>query len=131
MAQLSEPDMKLPIAYALSYPDRTSTPFGAIDWSATKTLHFEPPDSGTFKCLGLAYTAGQLGGTAPAWMNGANEAAVDAFLAGNIAWSSISTLIERALEEYDGNAADSIESVIRADRRGRECVTGYVAERSR
>lgn len=129
MAQLSEPDMKLPIAYALSYPDRTSTPFGAIDWSATKTLHFEPPDMGTFKCLGLAYAAGQIGQTAPAWMNGANEAAVDAFLAGNIDWSSISVLIERALEEYDGNAADSIESVIRADRRGRECVTGYVAER--
>ena len=129
MAQLSEPDMKLPIAYALSYPDRTSTPFGAIDWSATKTLHFEPPDMGTFKCLGLAYAAGQIGQTAPAWMNGANEAAVDAFLAGNIDWSSISVLIERALEEYDGNAADSIESVIRADRRGRECVRGYVAER--
>ena len=131
MAQLSEPDMKLPIAYALSYPDRTTTAFGAIDWSATRTLNFEPPDRDTFKCLGLAYAAGQLGETAPAWMNGANEAAVDAFLARSITWASISALIERALEEYDGQEADSIDSVIRADRRGRECVASYLAGGSR
>ena len=63
-------------------------------------------------------------------MNGANEAAVGTrFLQGTLIGRPISVLIERALEEYDGNAADSIESVIRADRRGRECVTGYVAER--
>ena len=67
---------------------------------------------GTFKCLGLAYAAGQIGETAPAWMNGANEAAVGAFLAGTLIGRRFRVLIERALEEYDGNAADSIESVI-------------------
>lgn len=131
IAQLSEPDMKLPIAYALSYPERSAKPFGSIDWAQPKSLHFEPPDKDTFRCLGLAYTAGQIGGTAPAWMNGANEAAVDAFLSGSIPWSMIPTSIESALDEYDGNEADSIDSVIRADQRGRECVATYLAEESR
>lgn len=131
IAQLSEPDMKLPIAYALSYPERSAKPFGSIDWAQPKSLHFEPPDKDTFRCLGLAYTAGQIGGTAPAWMNGANEAAVDAFLRGSIPWSMIPTSIESALDEYDGNEADSIDSVIRADQRGRECVATYLAEESR
>ncbi|MBM37363.1 MAG: 1-deoxy-D-xylulose-5-phosphate reductoisomerase [Acidimicrobiaceae bacterium] len=131
IAQLSEPDMKLPIAYALSYPERSAKPFGSIDWAQPKSLHFEPPDKDTFRCLGLAYTAGQFGGTAPAWMNGANEAAVDAFLKGSIPWSMIPTSIESALDEYDGNEADSIDSVIRADQRGRECVATYLAEESR
>ena len=131
IAQLSEPDMKLPIAYALSYPERSAKPFGSIDWAQPKSLHFEPPDKDTFRCLGLAYTAGQFGGTAPAWMNGANEAAVDAFLSGSIPWSMIPTSIESALDEYDGNEADSIDSVIRADQRGRECVATYLAEESR
>jgi len=70
----------------------------------------------------LAYTAGRIGGTAPAWMNGANEAAVDAFLSGAISWSGIASSIERALERHDGAPADSFEAVVRADRRGRECV---------
>ena len=122
IAQLSEPDMRLPIGYALAYPDRIRTPFGAIDWSEIKSLNFEPPDRETFRCLDLAYEAGRIGGTAPAWMNGANEAAVEAFLRGTISWSEIATSIERALELYDGATADSVDAVVRADRRGRECV---------
>ena len=122
IAQLSEPDMRLPIGYALAYPDRIRTPFGAIDWSEIKSLNFEPPDRETFRCLDLAYEAGRIGGTAPAWMNGANEAAVEAFLRGAISWSEIATSIERALELYDGATADSVDAVVRADRRGRECV---------
>ncbi|MDP7066785.1 MAG: 1-deoxy-D-xylulose-5-phosphate reductoisomerase [Acidimicrobiales bacterium] len=130
IAQLSEPDMKLPIAYALAYPDRIAKPFGSIDWAQPKSLHFEPPDKDTFRCLGLAYTAGQIGGTAPAWMNGANEAAVDAFLNGRIPWSMIPSSIESALEKYDGSEAESIDSVIRADQRGRECVKSFLAQES-
>ncbi len=122
IAQLSEPDMRLPIGYALAYPDRIRTPFGAIDWSETKSLHFEPPDRETFRCLDLAYEAGRIGGTAPAWMNGANEAAVEAFLSGTISWSEIAPSIERALELHDGATADSVDAIVRADRRGRECV---------
>jgi 1-deoxy-D-xylulose-5-phosphate reductoisomerase len=122
IAQLSEPDMRLPIGYALAYPDRIRTPFGAIDWSEIKSLHFEPPDRETFRCLDLAYEAGRIGGTAPAWMNGANEAAVEAFLSGTISWSEIAPSIERALERHDGAPADSVDAIVRADRRGRECI---------
>ncbi len=130
IAQLSEPDMRLPIAYALAFPERISTPFGAIDWGQTRALHFESPDRSTFRCLNLAYRAGEIGGTAPAWMNGANEAAVDFFLQGSISWSEISYSIEDALEKHDAQAADSVEAVIRADRRGRECVASYLSTRS-
>lgn len=129
IAQLSEPDMRLPIGYALAYPDRIQTPFGAIDWSEIKSLHFEPPDRETFRCLDLAYEAGRIGGTAPAWMNGANEAAVEAFLSGTISWSEIATSIERALELHDGATADSVDAIIRADRRGRECVQSNSSHR--
>ena len=122
IAQLSEPDMRLPIGYALAYPDRIRKAFGAIDWREAKALHFESPDRQTFRCLDLAYAAGRIGGTAPAWMNGANEAAVGAFLSGTISWSGIASSIERALELHDGAPADSVEAIVRADQRGRECV---------
>ena len=82
IAQLSLPDMRLPIGYALAYPDRIGTPFGRIDWAATGRLDFEAPDLETFRCLRLAYEAGRVGGTAPAWLNAANEVAVAAFLGG-------------------------------------------------
>lgn len=131
IAQLSEPDMRLPIAYALAYPERISTPFGSIDWGTTKSLHFEPPDRGNFPCLDLAYSAGETGETAPAWMNGANEAAVDAFLSGRIPWSEIARLIESAMNRYDGAVAESVEAVVRADLRGRECVATYLYDGGR
>ena len=76
IAQLSLPDMRLPIGYALAYPDRIGTPFGRMDWAATGRLDFEAPDLETFACLRLAYEAGRAGGTAPAWLNAANEVAV-------------------------------------------------------
>ena len=131
IAQLSEPDMRLPIAYALAYPERISTSFGSIDWGKTQSLQFEPPDRKTFRCLDLAYSAGNAGGTAPAWMNGANEAAVDAFLNGHISWPEIAASIENALEQHDGANADSVEAIVRADRRGRECVATRLTKRGR
>ena len=85
MAQLSMPDMRLPIGYALAYPARIATPFGRIDWSTLGRLDFEAPDLATFRCLALAYAAGRAGGTAPAWLSAANEVAVEAFLAGRSA----------------------------------------------
>src|SRR5438309_5056199 len=69
VAQLSLPDMRLPIGYALAYPERLAVPFGAIDWSALRRLDFEPPDPQAFPCLRLAYQAGRLGETAPAWLS--------------------------------------------------------------
>lgn len=119
IAQLSMPDMRLPIGYALAYPDRIATPFGSMDWSSPSTLTFEPPDLVTFRCLDIAYAAGRSGGTAPAWLSAANEVAVDAFLAGRIGWSDIARLVEAALECHDGAPADSLESVLDADSRGR------------
>jgi len=84
IAQLSLPDMRLPIGYALGYPDRIGSPFGGIDWTVLSRLDFETPDRATFRCLDLAYDAGRLGGTAPAWLSAANEVAVDTFLAGDL-----------------------------------------------
>ena len=120
IAQLSEPDMRLPIGYALGWPDRLATPFGQIDWKVARTLTFEPPESGTFRCLALAYEAGRAGGMAPAWLNAANEVAVEAFLAGRIAWTAIAEIIEETLSSYDGNEGATLDVVLDADRRARE-----------
>ena len=86
MAQLSMPDMRLPIGYALAHPNRIGTPFGRIDWSTLTHLDFSAPDTSTFRCLSLAYQAGRAGGTAPAFLSAANEVAVEAFLAGSLKW---------------------------------------------
>jgi 1-deoxy-D-xylulose-5-phosphate reductoisomerase len=120
IAQLSLPDMRLPIAYALGYPERAQTAFGALDWTQLSTLEFSMPDHEQFPCLGLAYEAGRAGETAPAWLNGANEVAVAAFLAGLIRWTAIAEVLKDAMTGYDGTIADSVDGVIEADRRGRE-----------
>jgi 1-deoxy-D-xylulose-5-phosphate reductoisomerase len=119
IAQLSMPDMRLPIAYALAYPDRVDTPFGRMDWTRASTLEFEPPDRATFRCLDLAYAAGRAGQTAPAWLSAANEIAVDAFLEGRIGWAAIADLVDAALQRWDGTPAESLEAVLEADRLGR------------
>lgn len=122
MAQLSLPDMRLPIGYALAYPDRIGTAYGRIDWSALSRLDFAEPDRTTFRCLDLAYAAGRRGGTAPAYMSAANEVAVEAFLAGRIGWLDIAAVIESALDDHDeGSNSRSlgVDDVIDADRRGR------------
>jgi 1-deoxy-D-xylulose-5-phosphate reductoisomerase len=129
MAQLSLPDMRLPIAYALAYPERVATPFGRIDWAQVGQLDFEPPDPGAFPCLGLAYEAGRLGETAPAWLNAANEVAVAAFLDGRIAWISIPDVLTEVLSRHDGGIATSAEAVIEADRAARAIAGTVIAER--
>ena len=126
IAQLSMPDMRLPIAYALAYPDRATVPFGRVDWTATTRLDFEPPDRSTFACLDLAYEAGRSGGTAPAWLSAANEVAVDAFLGGRIGWIAISQVLSASLERWDGEPADSLEAVLDADARGRRCASELI-----
>ncbi|MDE0845092.1 MAG: 1-deoxy-D-xylulose-5-phosphate reductoisomerase [Candidatus Poriferisodalaceae bacterium] len=130
IAQLSKPDMRLPIGYALAFPERIDTEFGALDWDAAISMDFEPPDLDSFPCLGLAFDAGRLGETAPAWLNGANEAAVAAFLQGGISWRGIATAISASLDKYDGERADCVDAVVRADRRGRECVETFLIDKS-
>ncbi|MGB6058473.1 MAG: 1-deoxy-D-xylulose-5-phosphate reductoisomerase [Microthrixaceae bacterium] len=119
IAQLSMPDMRLPIGYALAFPDRIDTPFGRMDWTQSSTLTFEPPDRTTFRCLDLAFSAGRSGETAPAWMSAANEVAVDAFLAGRINWRAIADLVEASLEQWSGIAAESLVAVLAADAEAR------------
>jgi 1-deoxy-D-xylulose-5-phosphate reductoisomerase len=115
IAQLSMPDMRLPIAYALSYPQRAHVPFGAIDWSTLARLDFEAPDTQTFVCLNLAYEAGRIGGTAPAWLSAANEVAVEAFLSGKITWSRIPEVIDATLQQHDGLVPTIVEDILHAD----------------
>lgn len=115
IAQLSMPDMRLPIGYALAWPDRSGAAFGAIDWTSLSRLDFEPPDLTAFPCLGLAYAAGRQGGLAPAWLNAANEEAVAAFLAGQIAWVDIAAVCASVLDRHDGAPAADVTSVIEAD----------------
>jgi 1-deoxy-D-xylulose-5-phosphate reductoisomerase len=129
IAQLSLPDMRLPIGYALAYPERIATPFGRIDWGDLRRLDFEPPDLDTFRGLGLAYAAGRLGGTGPAWLNAANEVAVEAFLDGRIGWTAIPDVLEAVLARHDGAMADSVDAVIDADRQARLVAGAIIEER--
>jgi 1-deoxy-D-xylulose-5-phosphate reductoisomerase len=119
IAQLSQPDMRLPIGYALGWPERLGTAFGAIDWASPLHLTFEPPDRDVFACLDLAYRAGREGGAAPAWLNAANEVAVEAFLTGELAWLGIAEVVAETLDACDRAPLLSVEDVIEADRRAR------------
>jgi 1-deoxy-D-xylulose-5-phosphate reductoisomerase len=120
LAQLSRPDMRLPIGYALAYPDRLPVPFGAMDWAAATSLDFEPPDHDAFPCLELAYRAGRAGGAAPAWLNGANEVAVSAFLDGRVRWVDIPEVIGAVLDSYPDTPLTTVDDVLDADRSARD-----------
>ncbi len=129
VAQLSQPDMRLPIGLALAAPDRLPEAYGAIDWTQLRDLTFEVPDLDTFQCLALAYEAGRTGGTAPAILSASNEVAVAAFLAGRIGWLEIAAIVEETLHGGAGNA-DEVADVLDADRRARERASGIVDRRS-
>lgn len=120
IAQLSMPDMRLPIGYALGYPHRIRTPFGRIDWSTLSRLDFEAPDRATFECLDLAYAAGRAGGTAPAALSAANEVVVEAFLAGRIMWADIARYVGRVMEKFVVTTPRTEEDVLAADAEGRQ-----------
>jgi 1-deoxy-D-xylulose-5-phosphate reductoisomerase len=127
IAQLSMPDMRLPISYALAYPERSPVAVGAIDWSALGHLDFEPPDRAAFPCLDLAYAAGRTGGSAPAWLSAANEVAVEAFLAGDLRWRSLPDVLNECLDRHDGTVLDSVDAVIEIDQRAREAARAVLA----
>ena len=119
IAQLSMPDMRLPIGYALGYPHRIATPYGRINWDTLSRLDFEPPDKATFRCLDLAYAAGRAGGTAPAALSGANEVIVEAFLAGRIMWSDIAALVANVMDKFAVSQPSTVEHILAADTEGR------------
>ena len=119
IAQLSDPDMRLPIGYALGAPDRLPTPFGALDWSASRRLDFEAPDHDAFPALALAYEAGRKGGVAPTWLSAANEVAVEAFLAGRLAWQAIAEVIREVVAAAPDATPATVSDVLEADRDAR------------
>lgn len=119
VAQLGAADMRHPIQYALSWPERWESAVAPLDILEVGALTFEPPDHERFPCLGLAREALRRGGTAPARLNAANEVAVAAFLAGQIRFVDIPAVIEEVLAEEDGSPADSVEDLLAADREAR------------
>jgi 1-deoxy-D-xylulose-5-phosphate reductoisomerase len=129
VAQLSMPDMRLPIGYALAFPGRLRTPFGAIDWATLSVLEFEPPDRVTFPCLDLAFRAGRAGDLAPAWLNAANEVAVAAFLEGRVTWAAIAGVVAATLDRYEpgGPGERTVEDVLDADATARRIADGIIA----
>jgi 1-deoxy-D-xylulose-5-phosphate reductoisomerase len=126
VAQLQEPTMEAPIAFALTAPDRLADPMGVLDWGELQVLTFERPDENVFPCLGLAYEAGRRGGLAPAVLNAANEEAVSAFLEGRLTFLSISEVNAKVMEETPIATDISLEAVEEtaswARRRAREVV---------
>ena len=120
IAQLGSPDMKAPIAYALSYPERVPTGVKPLDLTALSGLTFFKPDMEKFPCLGLAYRALDGGESLPAVMNAANEVAVEAFLSGRIGFADIPRTIARTMDAHAPHDFGSIEDVLHADRWGRD-----------
>ncbi len=115
IAQLGEPDMRVPIQYALTYPKRVKNPFPRIDFAQRSNLTFDKPDMDTFKCLSLAYRALKTGGTLPAVLNGANEVAVARFLKGEISFLQIPALIEQTMDAYTVKYEYTLEDLLEAD----------------
>lgn len=123
IAQMSLPDMRLPIGYALGYPHRIATAYGRIDWSTLTHLDFEAPDRNTFQCLDLAYAAGRAGGTAPAALSAANEIIVEAFLAGRLVWTDIAVYLSSVMAKFNVTQPHTVEDVLEADAIGRRLAT--------
>ena len=124
-AQLSYPDMRLPIQYALTYPDRLENDsLPRLDWHNFKDLTFEQPDTERFPCLRLAIEAGREGGTKPAVLCTADEVAVGLFLSGRIRFLDIAPFIERTLEQHRNIAHPAIEDIMSADAWARETILG-------
>ncbi len=121
-AQLSLPDMRLPIQYALLYPERPSSKLPRLDFARIGSLSFEAPDLEKFPCLKLALEAGQKGGTYPAVLSAADEVAVELFLEGRIGFLDIAKVVHKALEQHQGISNPSLEEVLAADAWAREVV---------
>lgn len=122
LAQLSNPDMRLPIQYALNFPARKKSVIKRLDFFELQSITFEKPDMSTFRCLELAYAAGKAGGTMPAILNAANEAAVDLFLNSKIKFLDISRIIEDCMNRFSSSNKFTIEDVISLDREVKQYV---------
>jgi len=126
LAQLSNPDMRVPIAHALAHPERVESGAKTLDLAAIAQLSFERPDERRFPCLPLAYAALRTGGTAPAVLNAANEVAVQAFLARRLPFTGIGRVIETTLAKCEAGPARDLEAVLDADARARRVADSLV-----
>jgi 1-deoxy-D-xylulose-5-phosphate reductoisomerase len=130
LAHLGHPDMRVPISYALHYPERVDVPMRPLDLAQVGALTFEPADTEAFPCLRLAREAATAGGTAPCVLNAANEVAVHAFLAGRLDFLGIPAVIEAALERLPAEPVRAFESLYDADREARAVAAELVAVRA-
>jgi 1-deoxy-D-xylulose-5-phosphate reductoisomerase len=128
MAQLGIPDMRIPIAYALSFPSRMPNHGVSLDFLKATPLEFFQPDPDRFPCLKLATDAGRAGGTLPVVLNGANEAAVEAFLQGKIRFSQLPVVISEALSRHCWLSAPGLEEILEADRWSRQEADNIIKE---
>lgn len=126
LAQMGNPDMRTPIAYALSHPERIESGVSGLDLIKTKRLDFEAPDLDKFPCLGLAYKALLMGQSAPTILNAANEVAVDAFLVESITFNQIAELIEFCMSTMKPQPLDSIETVLEVDSKTRQLALSWI-----
>jgi len=128
LAQLSRPDMRLPIAYCLGLPERLDHRWGALDFAAGFELTFEAPDRDAFPALDLAYEAARLGGAAPAWLSAANEVAVEAFLAGRVAWIDIVAVVAAVMDRYEADPLETLAALYANDATARRLATASLPQ---
>jgi 1-deoxy-D-xylulose-5-phosphate reductoisomerase len=131
LAQLSPPDMRLPIQYALTYPERVPGPARRLNWAELAALHFEPVDHETFPSLQLGYEVARRGGTCGAVLNAANEAAVGRFLAGELPFLDIPRACRAALDHHNYSPAPTLAELHASDRRARQEVARWTSPRTR
>jgi 1-deoxy-D-xylulose-5-phosphate reductoisomerase len=128
LAHLGHPDMRVPISYALTYPERSATPIEALDLAAGVILEFGAPDDEAFPCLSLARAAGESGGTAPCVLNAANEVAVAAFLDGELPFLGIADVVERTLAQIDCPPARDLEELVAMDAEARRTASALTRQ---
>jgi len=124
-AQLGDPDMRVPIQYAITYPQRAPAPVTPLDLTRTP-LTFEAPDLAAFPALGLGYTAGRLGGSTPAALNAADEVAVAAFITGRIRFPEIAAIVAATLDAVEHREITTVTAALEADREARDIATGLI-----
>ncbi len=130
IAQVCATDMRMPIQYALTYPERSGAPVPRLDWAQSKTWEFLAPDRKKFPLLGLAYQAQNTGGTATCTLNAADEVAVEAFLGSRIAFPAIAEVVEETLQRVPVSPVRSIAALMETDRQSREVAAQVARERS-
>jgi 1-deoxy-D-xylulose-5-phosphate reductoisomerase len=130
IAQLSPPDMRTPIQYALTYPDRAGGCSRRMDWTQCQAFHFEPPDFERFPALKLAYEVAEAGGTAGAVLNAANEVAVAAFMDGKIPFGEICALVELTISSHRIQTAPALDDLLQADRWARQAAEAAIVSRA-